>query len=146
MVTCPADDKCFVAVRCEGVSSFRVYEDHSSCAERGYWRLAPVEGAVQLLVRGSSTWLAGGAEHVECVLHLWQHFAPQLDRAIVVQCCDVRDDVVLRCFDCRLCCVGPMVVALHIVSRCTLADQEVLDGAGAFVVQDMELWLVSCCF
>ena len=65
VVACPADDKCFVAVRCEGVSSFRMNEDHSFRAERGQRCFSPVEGTVQFLVRGSSTGLAGGAEHIE---------------------------------------------------------------------------------
>ena len=54
----------------------------------------------------------------------------------------MADDVILHCLDCWLCRVGVVVVGLHILSCGVLYLQEVLDGAGAFIVKDVELGLV----
>ena len=80
----PADGEGFVAVRGEGVPRVGGDVHHALVAE---WRkrcFVPVEGAVEFFICGFGVVLPRRAQHVECVLHLREHFSPQLDRAIIV--------------------------------------------------------------
>ena len=121
----------------ECVADFGVDEEHDPRSERGYGGSIPVELTIELFIRGKFVVFAQGAEHVERVLHLWQHLAPQLYRTLVVQRGNVCNDVLFRCFHRWFSRVNFMVVRLHVLSRGAFLDQEVLDSAGAVIVEDI---------
>ena len=98
MVPRPLHGECFVAVGGKHVAAVGVDEERSPRSERGYGGSIPAELTIEFFVRGNFVVVARGAEHVERVLHLWQHLAPQLYRTLVVQSGNVCNDVVFRCF------------------------------------------------
>ena len=75
VVPCPPHSECFVAVGGECVAAVGVDKEHAPRSERGYWGSIPFELTREFFVRGKFVVFARGAEHVERVLHLWQHLA-----------------------------------------------------------------------
>ena len=146
VVPLPPHGEFFVAVRGERVVAVGVDEEHFPRSERDVGGSIPVKLTIEFFVRGKFVVVARGAEHVERVLHLWQHLTPQWYRTLVSQRGNVYNDVVFRCFHRWFGRVNFMVVRLHVLSCGAFLDQEVLNSAGAFIVEEMEFWLVSYCF
>jgi hypothetical protein len=80
----PVDGEVFVAVRGEDVPRVGGDVHHALVAEWRTWCFVPIKDTVEFLVGGFGVVVPRRAQHVERVLHLWEHFSPQLDQAIVV--------------------------------------------------------------
>ena len=76
---------------------------------------------------------------------MWDHLASQFDGATFVHGGDVGDDVVLGRLDRRFSCIGVVVVSFHVLSHGVRHLQEVRDGAGAFIVEYVELGVGDDC-
>ena len=60
----------------ERVAAVVVDKEHTPHSERGYGGSILVELTIELFVHDNFVVVTQGAEHVERVLHLWQHLAP----------------------------------------------------------------------
>ena len=137
------DGECLVAVGRERVARVGGDVDHALVAEGRHGRSVPIKRTFYFLVRREIVVISRRAHHVQRVLHLRDHLAPQLDGTAGVHGGDVADDVVLRGLDCRFRRIGVVMVRFDVLSCGALDFQEVLDSAGAFIVQDVEFGLVA---
>ena len=71
MVPHSSHSECLTSTWSECVAAVGVDEYHSSCYEWGYGGSIPVKLTIEFFISGEFVIVTGGAEHVECVLHLW---------------------------------------------------------------------------
>ena len=69
--------------------------------------------------------------------------APQLEGTYFVRGRHGGYDVVLGGLDRRLTCDDSVIVGLHNLDWDLFGDEVSLDGLGAFVVKDVEIWFVA---
>ena len=74
-----------------------------------------------------------------------EELAPQLKWAVGAHGGEAGHEVILRCLDGRLGGIDSVVVRLDQLDPHLFFSNLVLDGLGALVVQDMELWFASSC-
>ena len=74
-------------------------------------------------------------------MYLLYKLTPYLQRAIWVDGSKVSQCVILYCFQRYFCCVDSMVMRLDELDLGLVRLDVGFDGAGAFVVKDMECWL-----
>ena len=136
-------DICFNVGVCVRVAVVGRDERSRPVAERGHGRHIPVKGAIEFLIGGNVVVLSQCAEHVESLLHLREKSALQLERTGFVRGHNGEYDVVFGGFDRRLACVKFLIVGCHNLDWDLLGRNVSLDGAGAFVVKNVEGWYVA---
>ena len=95
MKLCSSHHEGFVAVGGECVTRVRGEVHHSLVTEGRHRHAVPVGRDAQLLIGGEFAVFPGGAKHVECVLHLREHLAPEVNGVAVIERGDVGNYMVL---------------------------------------------------
>ena len=98
-----------VAVGQEYVARVGCDVHNARVAKGRHGNLVPFKRAFNFFIRCEFIVIPQRAQHVQRVLQLRDHLAPQLDGTAGVHGGDVADDVVLHGLDCRLCCIGVVV-------------------------------------
>ena len=84
-----------------------------------------------------------GPEHVQVVLGLQDHHAPQLDGTACVELGESCNAVVFHRLDRRFGGVHLMIVGFGVLSGGAILVQKMLDWTSVFVVEYVMRWLVS---
>ena len=76
-------------------------------------------------------------------MDLVHELAPELERAVGVDGGKVCERVVFHRLQCQFRRVYSVVVGFHELYLCFVGCDISFDGAGAFIVEDVECWLVA---
>ena len=79
-------------------------------------------------------------------MYLFHKLTPYLQRAIWIDSGKVSECVIFYCFYRDLCRIDSMIVWLDELDLSVVGLDVGFDGAGAFIVEDMECWLVAVSF